>query len=98
MVDRPGSTLRALASPAAAYLAQSRVPESGAASFAERPPPAFIFLHGPQSMLSSSAIRGDEAALKTVEKRAATAHLLRRPSVMRGGLKEGQDTDFHADP
>jgi len=98
VVDRPGSTLRGLAAPAAAYLAKFRVPEAQAASFAERPAPAFIFLHGPQSMLSSSAIRRNEAALKAVEKRAETAHVLRRPPAPRGGLKEGQDTDFHADP
>ncbi len=84
VVDRPGSTLHAFAAPAAAYLAKFRVPERGAASFAQRPPPAFIFLHGPQSMLSSSAIRRDEAAFKVVEKRAETAHVLKRPPTTRG--------------
>ncbi|HLW92152.1 MAG TPA: nicotinate-nucleotide adenylyltransferase [Roseiarcus sp.] len=57
VIDRPGSTLRAPNSPAASYLAKFRVPETGAAKFAYRRAPAFIFLHGPRSMLSSSAIR-----------------------------------------
>ena len=57
VIDRPGSTLRAQNSPAGAYLAKFRVGESGAGSFADRQPPAFIFLHGPRSKLSSSAIR-----------------------------------------
>ena len=64
VVDRPGSTLRAVAAPAAGYLSKFRVPEMRAARFPQCRPPAFIFLHGPQSILSSSAIRGDEAALK----------------------------------
>ncbi len=57
VVARPGATLTALAAPAAAYLAEFRIPESLSAGFAKSRPPAFIFLHGPQSMLSSSAIR-----------------------------------------
>ena len=64
VVDRPGSTLRAVAAPAAGYLTNFRVPETRAAEFSQRRPPAFIFLHGPQSMLSSSAIRRDEAAVR----------------------------------
>lgn len=75
-IARPGSTLSALAAPAAGYFAKFRVPEARAADFAESRPPAFIFLHGPQSMLSSSAIRRDEAAANRVEKRAGTAHVL----------------------
>jgi nicotinate-nucleotide adenylyltransferase len=57
VVDRPGSTLRALASHAGAALAPFRAAERDAANFAERRPPAFIFLHGPRSSLSSTAIR-----------------------------------------
>jgi nicotinate-nucleotide adenylyltransferase len=56
-VDRPGSTLRALGSHAGAALAPFQVAESDAAGFASRRPPAFIFLHGPRSKLSSTAIR-----------------------------------------
>jgi nicotinate-nucleotide adenylyltransferase len=57
VIDRPGSTLRALNSHAGAALAPFQVPESAAARFADRRPPAFIFLHGPRSHMSSSAIR-----------------------------------------
>jgi nicotinate-nucleotide adenylyltransferase len=57
VVDRPGSTLRALNSQAGGALAPFRVPEREAAGFAARRPPAIIFLHGPRSNLSSSAIR-----------------------------------------
>jgi nicotinate-nucleotide adenylyltransferase len=57
VVDRPGSTLRALNSQAGGALAPFRVPEREAAGFAGRRPPAIIFLHGPRSNLSSSAIR-----------------------------------------
>jgi nicotinate-nucleotide adenylyltransferase len=57
VVDRPGSTLRALNSQAGAALAPFQVPEREAAGFARRRPPAIIFLHGPRSSLSSSAIR-----------------------------------------
>ena len=59
VVDRPGSTLRALSGHAGGYLVKFRVSERQAAGFADRKPPAFIFLHGPRSMLSSSAIRRD---------------------------------------
>jgi nicotinate-nucleotide adenylyltransferase len=57
VIDRPGSTLRALSSHAGAALARFQVPESAALGFASRRPPAFIFLHGPRSHMSSTAIR-----------------------------------------
>ena len=57
VVDRPGSTLSALNSRAGAALAPFRVAERDSARFAERRAPAFIFLHGPRSGLSSTAIR-----------------------------------------
>lgn len=57
VVDRPGSTLRALAGRAGAVLARVRRPEFEAARFARLPPPAFLFLHGPRSSLSSTALR-----------------------------------------
>jgi nicotinate-nucleotide adenylyltransferase len=61
VVDRPGSTLRALNSHAGAALAPFRVPERDSAGFADRRPPAFIFLHGPRSATSSTAIRREPA-------------------------------------
>jgi nicotinate-nucleotide adenylyltransferase len=57
VVDRPGSTLRALAGRAGAVLARRRRPESEAARFARLPPPAFLFLHGPRCGASSTALR-----------------------------------------
>ena len=57
VVDRPGSTLRALASRAGVVLARHRRPESQAALFARLRPPAFMFLHGPRSGASSTALR-----------------------------------------
>jgi nicotinate-nucleotide adenylyltransferase len=62
VVDRPGSTLRALNSHAGLALAPFRAPERDASGFADRRPPAFIFLHGPRSSASSTAIRRDGSA------------------------------------
>jgi nicotinate-nucleotide adenylyltransferase len=57
VIDRPGSTLRATTSHAGATLSRYRVPESEAGRFALMHPPAFLFLHGPRSTLSSTALR-----------------------------------------
>jgi nicotinate-nucleotide adenylyltransferase len=57
VVDRPGSTLKAISSPAGAALARWRAPERDATRFATIRPPALLFLHGPRSGLSSTALR-----------------------------------------
>jgi nicotinate-nucleotide adenylyltransferase len=57
VVDRPGSTLMAMSSPAAYALSRWRVPELEAARLAELAPPAFLFLHGPRSEVSSTLLR-----------------------------------------
>jgi nicotinate-nucleotide adenylyltransferase len=57
VVDRPGWRLKALASKAARAFAGSRVPEADARSLVHRPPPAWTFLTGPLSSLSSRAVR-----------------------------------------
>jgi nicotinate-nucleotide adenylyltransferase len=57
VIDRPGSTLKASSSPAGAMLARWRVPERDASRFASMKPPALLFLHGPRSNLSSTALR-----------------------------------------
>jgi nicotinate-nucleotide adenylyltransferase len=57
VVDRPGSTLRAMSSRAAAALNPWRVREADAARLADLEPPAFLFLHGPRSELSSTVLR-----------------------------------------
>jgi nicotinate-nucleotide adenylyltransferase len=58
VVDRPGWRLKALASKAARAFASSRVPETDARSLAHRPPPAWTFLTGPLSAVSSTTLRG----------------------------------------
>jgi len=57
VVDRPGWRLKALASTAARAFADSRVPEAEARGLANRPPPAWTFLTGPLSRVSSTALR-----------------------------------------
>ena len=57
VVDRPGWRLKALASKAAHAFAAARVPESKAAGLAHRPAPAWTFLTGPLSHVSSTALR-----------------------------------------
>ena len=57
VVDRPGSTLRAMHCRASAVLAPSRVDESDGNLLPLKPAPAFMFLHGPRSAQSSTALR-----------------------------------------
>jgi nicotinate-nucleotide adenylyltransferase len=57
VVDRAGWTFRALASPAAAALRDSRLPEHAAVRLASQHPPAWVFLPGLKSPLSSTALR-----------------------------------------
>jgi nicotinate-nucleotide adenylyltransferase len=58
VVDRGGEGLRALASPAARSFDAARIAESKARGLAGRRPPAWVFLHGLKSPLSSTALRG----------------------------------------
>ncbi|SDR19216.1 nicotinate-nucleotide adenylyltransferase [Rhizobiales bacterium GAS191] len=57
VVDRPGATHAALRSVAGQALERYRIPESAAATLAGRRPPAWVYLHGRRSNLSSSALR-----------------------------------------
>jgi len=57
VVDRPGSTLAALAAPAARQLRRVRIPERLAPQLPDMRPPAWVFLHGPRINLSSTEIR-----------------------------------------
>lgn len=57
VIDRPGFTLKALRSRAATAFAFARRPEAEAPALSSNPPPAWIFLHGPRSFLSSTALR-----------------------------------------
>ncbi|OYW57989.1 MAG: nicotinic acid mononucleotide adenylyltransferase [Rhizobiales bacterium 17-65-6] len=61
VVDRMGDSLSATASRAARALARYRVEESDAALLPTLPPPAWVFLHGMKSPLSSTRIRARAA-------------------------------------
>lgn len=58
IIDRPGSTLKAVSSPAARAYASSRIDESDSARLAQLAAPRWVFLHGPRSDLSSTKLRG----------------------------------------
>jgi nicotinate-nucleotide adenylyltransferase len=58
IIDRPGSTLTALHGRAAESLAAYRLDETDGAMLATATPPAFVFLHGPRSPMSSTKLRG----------------------------------------
>ena len=57
VIDRADMSLKALAAPAALALARFRLPEHAAPGLARRTPPAWVFLHGIKSPLSSTALR-----------------------------------------
>jgi nicotinate-nucleotide adenylyltransferase len=57
VVDRPGWRLKALSSKPARAYAGRRLPESQAKMLALTPPPAWTFLTGPLSRVSSTALR-----------------------------------------
>ncbi len=57
VVDRPGSTFNAARGRAATLMARGRLRENEAGSLADAEPPAFVFIHGPRSTLSSTRLR-----------------------------------------
>lgn len=57
VIDRPGSTLAFLSSVMAKTFARSRVDEDEAPKLARMQAPAWTFIHGPRSSLSSTALR-----------------------------------------
>jgi nicotinate-nucleotide adenylyltransferase len=57
VIDRPSDSFRALASPAAQALSKYRHNESSAARLVEFEAPAWLFLHGMKSPLSSTQLR-----------------------------------------
>jgi nicotinate-nucleotide adenylyltransferase len=57
VVDRPGSTLAYLSARAAIALQRWRIDETDAELLADMRPPAWTFLHGPRSSVSSTALR-----------------------------------------
>jgi nicotinate-nucleotide adenylyltransferase len=61
VVDRLGPSLYASAGVAGAALGYARVPEWAAKALPQRKPPAWIYLHGLKSPLSSTALRAARA-------------------------------------
>jgi nicotinate-nucleotide adenylyltransferase len=59
VIDRLGPSLYSTAGVAAQALSRARIRESAAASLADRRPPAWVFLHGLKSPLSSTALRAE---------------------------------------
>ena len=57
VVDRPDASTAPLSAPAAQAFAGARLPEIAAAELAGRRAPAWVFLHGPRSALSSTELR-----------------------------------------
>ncbi|MDO9416719.1 nicotinate-nucleotide adenylyltransferase [Pararhizobium sp.] len=57
VIDRPGATLSYLSSKMAKTFDYARIDEDRAAILAFRKAPAWTFIHGPRSPLSSSALR-----------------------------------------
>jgi nicotinate-nucleotide adenylyltransferase len=64
VVDRLGPSLYAPAGAAGQALARARLPEIAARTLPERTPPAWIYLHGLKSPLSSTALRAARALLR----------------------------------
>jgi nicotinate-nucleotide adenylyltransferase len=60
VVERPGSEDAPHAAEAARALAQYRIEERDAARLASMPPPAWVYLHGLKSPLSSTSLRMKE--------------------------------------
>ena len=62
VIDRMGTSLYATAGRAAQAMARFRLPEDAAASLPDCLPPAWIYLHGLKSPLSSTALRAQRTA------------------------------------
>lgn len=61
VIDRPGSTLSFLSSKMARSFARARRDETDAPRLARMVAPAWTFIHGPRSLLSSTALRKNAA-------------------------------------
>ena len=62
VIDRPPSSFRALAAPAARALARYRVPENEAGRLADFRAPAWVFLTGLKMSLSSTGLRNPDGS------------------------------------
>lgn len=82
VVDRLGPSLYARGSAAGNALAYARIPESAAITLPTRRPPAWAFLHGLKSPLSSTALRA---------RRQSQAHHPKAPDFSRLSAGPGSD-------
>ncbi|MBL0372259.1 nicotinate-nucleotide adenylyltransferase [Rhizobium sp. KVB221] len=64
VIDRPGDTLSFLSSTMAKTFDHARVDEDDANTLGRTPAPAWTFIHGPRSTLSSTAIRKENGLIK----------------------------------
>ena len=64
VIDRPPDSFRALSSTAAQAMARYRIDESDAGTLAIRTPPAWTFLTGLKSSLSSTGLRNPDGSWK----------------------------------
>jgi nicotinate-nucleotide adenylyltransferase len=64
VIDRPPQSFRALAAPAAQALARYRLPENQAARLPDQHAPAWVFLTGMKSSLSSTGLRNPDGSWK----------------------------------
>jgi nicotinate-nucleotide adenylyltransferase len=74
VVDRLGPSLYASASPAGQALSRVRIPEHNAVTLPDRHAPAWAFLHGLKSGLSSTALRALRRQSGTSGKTAGKSH------------------------
>ena len=64
VIDRPPQGFRALAAPAAKALERYRIAERCAGTLADRHAPAWVFLTGMKSALSSTGLRNPDGSWK----------------------------------
>ena len=65
VIDRPPQSFRALAAPAAQALSRYRMPENQATRLADQRAPAWVFLTGMKSNLSSTGLRNPDGSWRT---------------------------------
>jgi nicotinate-nucleotide adenylyltransferase len=57
VIDRPGASMRATSAKAAQRFPQARLNQQDARLLPDLAPPAYVYLHGPRSAASSTALR-----------------------------------------
>jgi nicotinate-nucleotide adenylyltransferase len=78
VIDRLGPSLYAAVSPAGQALSRARIPEHNAATLPDRRAPAWAFLHGLKSALSSTALRALRGGTK--DKAASKPRKVKKPA------------------